>query len=140
MKWQSKKIGAAFLIVCSVFLLQACSYRMMDNAVIQKGPQNQQKVKEEIGKKVEGYAYYPYLAGYKLQDAIDSAFVVAGPDYDMLINTTVDVKFYNILVYFSKYVIVKGTAVKSAELKNSMGEAEYQLWLRGQNVVYRAAK
>jgi len=125
-------------MVLVLFLLNGCAYRLADNITVLNSKNNNTTMDLSIGKKVEGNVYYPYLVGYNLQDAIDEAFENAGSQYNMLVNATIDVKYYYVLLYFSKYVIVKGTAINSSELKTSMGEAKYYKWLANQNVLYRS--
>ena len=131
-----KKVIFSVLVV-SLFLLQTCRYHLVKDATILRNKSLKEQQKTMQGKAVEGNTYYPYLIGYNLQDSMDEAFEQAGPGYDMLVNAKVDVKYYYVLIYFSKYVIVQGTAVKSKELKASMGEEAYQKWYAQQDVISR---
>jgi len=133
-----RKKNIARIMVLVLFLLNGCAYRLVDNITVVNSKNKNINMDMTIGKKVEGNVYYPYLVGYNLQDAIDEAFKNAGPKYNMLVNATIDVKYYYVLIYFSKYVIIKGTAVNSSELKTSMGEVKYYNWLANQSVLYRS--
>jgi len=126
----------AIFMLLSMFLLNGCAYRLFDNITVVNSKSKPAHIDQDVGKKVEGDAYYPYLIGYNLQDAIDEAIENAGSNYNMLINTTIDVKYYYALIYFSKYVMIKGTAVNSSELKERMGEEKYSKWFAEQNIFY----
>ena len=86
-------------------------------------------------KKVEGDSYHPYLIGTNINEAVDKALEKAGPEYDMLIDATLEVNYYYMIIYFSNYITVTGTAVNSDELKAEMGEENYHRWLAGKNVM-----
>lgn len=87
-------------------------------------------------KQVEGNHYYPYLSGNNIDEAIFNALEKAGPEYDMLIDATIDVKYYYLFVYFSDFITVKGTAVNTQKLKEEMNTTEYTEYLKGKNVIY----
>ncbi len=132
---QSAKTPKTLLLVIAALFIQACSYPVIDNALIQRPQAEPARLELNIGKEVEGATYYPYLIGYNFSDSIEAALDSAGEDYDLLINASVEEKYYYLVVYFSKYVIVKGTAIKSSELKASLGEEGFKRWLATQNVV-----
>lgn len=129
------------LLFCVVFsaLGSGCAYRMVSDVAIARSMNPAAAPEVPTGKEVMGDAYYPYLIGYNLDDAIADAFEKAGPEYDLLIHARIDVKFYYLLIYFSKYVMVHGTAVNSTELKTQMGEPAFDKWLASQNIVRRAS-
>lgn len=131
-----KKYYIMVFITVSI-IVQSCAYRLIDETAIIKTEKSIIEQDMSIGKKVEGNQYFPYLLGYNIQGAIDEAFENAGKEYDMLINTSVDTKHYYFVVYFSQYVVVKGTAVNSNELKTKMGEEKYLKWVSQQNVIYK---
>lgn len=132
----SKKYYIMVFIVASI-MVQSCSFRLIDETAIIKTEKGFIKQDISIGKKVEGKEYFPYLVGYNIQGAIDEAFENAGEEYDMLINTSVDTKHYYFVIYFSQYVVVKGIAVNSNELKNQMGDEKYLKWISQQNIIYK---
>ncbi len=132
-----KKIQYLLLLGAAFFVFQGCAHHLVKNATLVKGQAPAANIDLSKGKQVEGKTYYPYMIGYDFEDSIDKAFAAAGKDFDILVNTTIDVKYYFALIYYSKYVIVKGTAVNSSALKTSMGEEKYKQWLAGQNVIYR---
>lgn len=131
-----KKYYIMVLVAASI-MVQSCAYRLIDDTAIIKTEKSFIEHDISIGKKVEGKEYFPYLIGYNIQGAIDDAFDNAGKEYDMLINTSVDTKHYYFVVYFSQYVVVKGTAVNSNELKKTMGDEKYSNWISEQNVIYK---
>lgn len=131
-----KKYYIMVFIVASI-LVQSCSFRLIDETTIIKTEKNFIEQDRSIGKEVEGNQYFPYLLGYNIQGAIDEAFENAGEEYDMLINLSVDTKHYYFVIYFSQYVVVKGTAVNSDELKAEMGDEKYSKWISQQNIIYK---
>ena len=132
----SKKYHIMLFVVASI-IVQSCAYRLIDETAIIKTEMSFTEHDISIGKKVEGNQYFPYLIGYNIQGAIDDAFENAGKEYDMLINTSVDTKHYYFVIYFSQYVVVKGTAVNSNELKTKMGDEKYSKWISQQSVIYK---
>lgn len=131
------KIYYIMVFIVVSIIIQSCSFRLIDEAAIIKTEKSIMEQEISIGKKVEGKEYFPYLLGYNIQGAIDEAFENAGENYDMLINTSVDTKHYYFIIYFSQYVVVKGTAVNSNELRKSMGDEKYSQWISQQNVIYK---
>lgn len=128
------------LIILAVTVFSSgCSYQVISNAVIQKQAVEALDTSKLKGVEVEGKVYYPYLIGYNFQESIDQAFAQAGEGYDIIVNAKVDTKYYYGVVYFSKYVFVTGTAIKSSEVKASMGEEGYTHWLAGQNIISKEA-
>ena len=132
----SKKYYIMVFVAVSI-MVQSCAFRLIDETAIIKTENNFVEQEITIGKKVEGKQYFPYMIGYNIQGAIDEAFENAGEKYDMLINASVDTKHYYFVIYFSQYVVVKGTAVNSNELRNSMGDEKYSKWISQQNVIYK---
>jgi len=109
---------------------------MVENAVI-RAPTFQVASSSYAGaKEVEGNHYYPYLSGNNINEAVFNALEKAGSEYDMLIDATINVKYYFLFVYFSDYVTVKGTAVNSQKLQEEMGPAKFAAYLQGKNVIY----
>ena len=120
-----------------VLICQGCSYPLAEDIALVRSEAPRQSLPLTMGKAVEGAAYYPYLVGFNLTDAVDRAFDNAGPEYDILVNTRVDFKYYYFLVYYSQYVRVRGTAVNSAALKGAMGAAAYDKWISGNGIRHR---
>jgi hypothetical protein len=77
------------------------------------------------------------LIGTNIDDAINGALEKAGSDYDMLIDATLKVNYYYMIIYFSNYITVEGTAVNSAEVKAEIGEQEYLKWLSSKSILQR---
>ncbi len=98
---------------------------VVDNGVIITNKNSKVVTSYQGQKEVTGDSYYPYLMDTNIDDAISIALEKAGADYDMLIDATLEVNYYYMIVYFSNYITVEGTAVNSAELKAEMGEQEY---------------
>jgi len=90
-------------------------------------------------KEVTGDSYHPYLIGANIDDAINHALEEAGAGYDLLIDATLEVNYYYMIIYFSNYITVKGTAVNSKELKVEMGEQEYFKWISSKSVIQSSA-
>ena len=90
----NRKRNITLIVVLVMFFFSGCAYRLVDNMTVLNAKNNRTNIDLSIGKQVEGNAYYPYLVGYNFQDAIDNAFLKAGPQFDMLVNTTIDVKYY----------------------------------------------
>lgn len=134
------KTNPLIALIFGIFIASGCRYELVEDVVITRADSPKSAAVEiPGGKEVEGNTYYPYLIGYNLKDSIDEAFENAGEEYDLLVNAKIDVKYYYVLIYFSKYVIVTGTAAKSSELIAKMGEEGYRQWLASQNVVARSA-
>ncbi|QHJ10698.1 hypothetical protein FX988_00918 [Paraglaciecola mesophila] len=87
------------------------------------------------GKAFKYDSYHPYNIGFDLDNALASALSEMDEGYDLLVNSTVNVQSYYLIVYFSKYFTVQGTALQSAELKKQMSDEAYQNWLISSNVI-----
>ncbi|WP_430934160.1 hypothetical protein [Saccharicrinis sp. 156] len=128
-------IGIALIVLAIVTWCKSVS--IVDNGVIVTNKSNNVVTSYQGNKKVTGDSYHPYLMGTNIDDAINGALEKAGPDYDMLIDATLEVNYYYMIIYFSNYITVEGTAVNSAELKAEMGEQEYFKWLSSKSVIQR---
>lgn len=135
-----------FLIIISIALIALAfitwgkKLTIIENGTIITSNSTIKPFKYGGAKKVEADSYHPYLIGTNTDQAVTSALKKAGPEYDMLINATLEVKFYYMIVYFSNYNTIKGTAVNSKALKGEMGEKRYISWLAKQNVLQRNVK
>jgi len=127
------------LAIVGLTLLSAggCAYPLLDNVTLSNTASSSDQI-DVPGKEVEGTTYYPYLIGYNIRDAVDDAFENAGPEYDLIVNAKITVKYYYLLIYYSKYVIVNGTAVNSKELIAQWGDEKYRQWLGSQNVLHHS--
>ncbi len=88
------------------------------------------------GKAFTYTSYHPYYIGFDLDNALATAISKMDEGYDLLVNSTVNVQSYYLIVYFSKYFTVQGTAYKSTTLRQQMGEKGYQDWLLASNVIH----
>ena len=128
-----------FVALVVSLLSTGCAYRVVDDAVLTRPGGPAPKVDVADAKPVEAGAYYPYLIGFDLRRAVDKAFAEAGPEYDMLVNASITVKHYYVLIYFSQYVFVRGDAVRSEDLRAQLGEESYQRLIGGPGVISRGA-
>ncbi len=132
----------AFIIISIVLLVLAIvtwgsNVTVVDNGIIMTNKSSHVVTSYQGNKKVTGDSYHPYLMRTNIDDAINRALEKAGPGYDMLINATLKVNYYYMIVYFSNYITVEGTAVNSTELKAEMGEQDYFKWLSSKNILQR---
>ncbi len=132
------------LIIISIILLVLAivtwgrHVTVVDNGVIMTNKSSNVVTSYQGNKKVTGDSYHPYLMGTNIDDAINSALEKAGSGYNLLIDATLKVNYYYMIIYFSNYITVEGTAVNSAELKAEMGEQEYFKWLSSKSVIQRS--
>ncbi|GAA4308649.1 hypothetical protein GCM10023115_36730 [Pontixanthobacter gangjinensis] len=124
------KIKSLFIIMISVMTLTSCSYRLVDFTVISSKNMNLD-VDRSMGVATEGKKSYFLGLGWNIKDALDEALEQAGPEYDLMIDGVVRYGSYP----FVATVTVEGTAVSSQQMKESMGVANYEKWLKEQNVV-----
>ena len=124
------KIKSVLLIAIAIMTLTSCSFRLVDFTVI-----SSKNVSLDIdmaqGVKTEGKKSYFLGIGWNIKDAMDKALEAAGPEYDMLVDGVVRYTSYP----FVSGVTVEGTAVSTKAMKAKMGEAGFQEWLKGQNVL-----
>ena len=126
------KFKSLFIILISVMTLTSCSYRLVDFTVISSKNINLE-VDRTKGVATEGKKSYFLGLGWNIKDALDEALEKAGPEYDLLIDGVVRYGSYP----FVATVTVEGTAVSSKQMKESMGVANYEKWLKEQKVVSR---
>lgn len=121
------------LLILSVILLSlsSCSVRLVDFTVISSKNVSLDLDKSK-GKQVKGSKTYFLGIGWNIKDAMDKALESAGPQYDLLVDGVVRYGSYP----FVASVTVEGTAISSREMKNSLGEAGFQEWLKGKKVSY----
>ena len=124
------KFKSLFIILISVMTLTSCSYRLVDFTVISSKNMNLE-VDRTKGVATEGKKSYFLGLGWNIKDALDEALEKAGPEYDLLIDGVVRYGSYP----FVATVTVEGTAVSSKQMKESMGVANYEKWLKEQKVV-----
>ena len=121
------------LILCisllSVVLFSSCSYRIVDFTII-SSKNHTIRFDMTQGKRVEGKSMGFLGIGTSLKDAMDKALESAGQGYDLLVDGVVQ-RVDNFFVVGFK---VTGTAVRSTEMRASLGEEEFQKWLKDNNV------
>lgn len=128
-------LGIALLVIAIVTWRR--NVTVIDNGVIITNKSCKELTPYQGQKEVTGNSYHPYLMRTNIDDAINSSLEKAGPGYNMLINATLKVNYYYMIVYFSNYITVEGTAVNSTELKAEMGEQEYFKWLSSKDILQR---
>ncbi|GAL65094.1 hypothetical protein [Algibacter lectus] len=128
-------LGIALIVLAVITWGKSVS--IVDNGVIITNKSNNVVASYQGKKEVTSDSYHPYLIGTNIEDAISLALENAGPGYDMLIDATLKVNYYYMIIYFSNYITVEGTAVNSAELKAEMGEQEYYKWLSSKDILQR---
>ena len=124
------KFKSLLIIAIAAMTLSSCSIRLVDFTVISSKNVNLD-IDRAQGVKTEGKKSYFLGIGWNIKDAMDEALEEAGPEYDMLIDGVVRYTSYP----FVSGVTVEGTAVSTRAMKDRMGEAGFQDWLKGQNVL-----
>jgi len=124
------KFKSLLTIAIAAMTLSSCSIRLVDFTVISSKNVNLD-IDRAQGVKTEGKKSYFLGIGWNIKDAMDEALEEAGPEYDMLIDGVVRYTSYP----FVSGVTVEGTAVSTRAMKDRMGEAGFQDWLKGQNVL-----
>ena len=124
------KFKSLLIIAIAAMTLSSCSFRLVDFTVISSKNVNLD-IDRAQGVKTEGKKSYFLGIGWNIKDAMDEALEEAGPEYDMLIDGVVRYTSYP----FVSGVTVEGTAVSTKAMKARMGEAGFQDWLNGQNVL-----
>ncbi len=124
------KFKSLLIIAIAAMTLSSCSIRLVDFTVISSKNVNLD-IDRAQGVKTEGKKSYFLGIGWNIKDAMDEALEEAGPEYDMLIDGVVRYTSYP----FVSGVTVEGTAVSTRAMKDRMGEAGFQEWLKGQNVL-----
>ncbi|WP_338762247.1 hypothetical protein WAF17_17240 [Bernardetia sp. ABR2-2B] len=120
----------AFVVsLFAIISLSSCTQRLVDFTVISSKNVDLNLDKSK-GKKVVGKKSYFLGFGWNVKDAMDKAIESGGKGYDLLIDGVVKSVSYP----FVSVVVVEGTAMNSSQMKKSMGAANYEKWLRGQNV------
>jgi hypothetical protein len=120
-----------FLVfVLAAFMVSSCTYRLVDFTMISTKTPGM-GIDRSIAVPTEGKKGYFMGFGWNLKDGIDLALENAGTEYDLLIDGVVEYANYP----FWTVVKVRGSAINSAKLQASMGEGEFQKWLKGQDVL-----
>ena len=117
-------------LLAGTMTLTSCAVRLVDFTIISSKNVSLDINKAE-GKQVEGSKSYFLGFGWNIKDALDEALEEAGPEYDLLVDGVVRYTSYPFIVNLK----VEGTAVSSRAMKNKMGEAGFQEWLKGHEVV-----
>ena len=81
---------------------------------------------------MKGSAVYFLGIGWNIEDAMDKALEEAGKEYDLLIDGVVRCGNFPFILTAS----VEGLAVKSREMKQRLGEAGFDEWLKGKKLTY----
>ena len=89
------------------------------------------KIEKSKGKGVKGKSFGVFGIGANIKDAMDKALQSAGPDYDMLVDGVVRMHNYPFWAGYS----VTGTAIRSNEVKASLGEEGFKVWSSNQNIL-----
>jgi hypothetical protein len=118
----------SFLIV-GVLLLTSCSVRLVDFTVISSKNVSLDLNRSE-GVKVEASKTYFMGFGWNIKDALDLALEKGGKGHDLLVDGVVRYASYPFILTIS----VEGTAINSREMKNKLGEAGFNEWLKGKKV------
>lgn len=123
------KIKMFSLLVLCTLLFSSCTIRLVDFTVI-SSKNVSLDIDKSVGKKVKGSKSYFLGIGFNIKDALDLALEKAGNEYDLLVDGVVRYSEYPFVVS----VEVEGTAVSSREMKNKLGNAGFENWLRGKKV------
>jgi len=124
------KFKGLIIAALAVMTLSSCSFRLVDFTVI-SSKNVSLDIDKSQGVKTEGKKSYFLGIGWNIKDAMDEALEAAGPEYDMLVDGVVRYTSYP----FVSGVTVEGTAVSTKAMKARMGEAGFQEWLKGQDVL-----
>lgn len=127
------KIKQLLLLTVIVFSLSSCSYRLVDFTVISSKNVSLDFDKSE-GKQVEGTKSYFLGLGWNIKDAMDRALESAGPEYDLLVDGVVKYTDYPFVLTIS----VEGTAISSRAMRNKLGDAGFQEWLKENQLTYNS--
>ena len=121
--------GFIIFMLLACFSMSSCTFRLVDFTVISSKNVDIGADRSK-GKVTEGSKAYFLGFGWNIKDALDIALESAGNEYDMLIDGVVSYTSYPFVVS----VKVKGTAMKSSDLRASLGEAGYEAWCKEHNV------
>jgi len=124
------KFKSLLIVAIAAMTLTSCSIRLVDFTVISSKNVSLDIDKSE-GIQTEGKKSYFLGIGWNIKDAMDEALEAAGPEYDMLVDGVVRYTSYP----FVSGVHVEGTAINTRAMKERMGEAGFQEWLKGQDVL-----
>jgi len=124
------KFKSLIIVAIAVMTLTSCSFRLVDFTVI-SSKNVSMDIDKSQGVKTEGKKSYFLGIGWNIKDAMDEALEAAGPEYDMLVDGVVRYTSYP----FVSGVTVEGTAISTQAMKAKMGEAGFQKWLKGQDVL-----
>jgi len=125
------KIKNLLILSLLVLSLSSCSIRLVDFTVI-SSKNVSLNIDRTKGVKVKGEKAYFLGIGWNIKDAMDKALEEAGAEYDLLIDGVVRYGSFP----FVSTVSVEGTAVSSRAMKNELGEAGFQDWLKGKKMTY----
>lgn len=124
-----KKQILSILALSVVLVFSSCSTRLVDFTVISSKNHSIAFNKTE-GKQVVGKSMGFLGLGTSIKDAMDNALEKAGPEYDILIDGVVRIDDYFMVAGYR----VTGTAVKSKDIKQAMGETNFDEWCQNNNV------
>lgn len=127
------KIKQLLLLTVIVLSLSSCSYRLVDFTLISSKNVSLDFDKSE-GKQVEGKKSYFLGLGWNIKDAMDRALESAGPEYDLLVDGVVKYTDYPFVLTIS----VEGTAISSRAIRNKLGDAGFQEWLKENQLTYNS--
>lgn len=124
------KLKMYSFIIVSVLLLSSCTVRLVDFTVISSKNVNLDLNLSE-GVKVEASKSYFLGFGWNIKDALDLALEKGGKGHDLLVDGVVRYSSYPFILTIS----VEGTAINSRAMKNKMGDAGFDAWLKGKKVL-----
>lgn len=125
------KSNRLLILICvwGCFSLSGCSARLVDFTTISSKNVNLDFDKSQ-GQQVEATESYIFGFGWNIKDALDEALEKAGPEYDILVDGVVRYGSYFVVATVS----VEGTAISSSQMRESLGEAGFQEWLKEHEV------
>ena len=109
--------------------LSSCSVRLVDFTIISSKKVNL-NIDKTYGKKVKAEKAYFLGLGWNIKDGIDLALDKVGLEYDLLVDGVVRYSSYP----FVSVITVEGTAISYKRMRQDLGEAGFDKWLKGKNV------
>ena len=122
-------LKSVVLIALLVGVFSGCSHRIIDFTVISSKNHSLQ-FDLTNAQRVEGTSLGILGIGTSIKSAMDSALESAGMGYDLLIDGVVLQENFFLVQGFR----VRGTAVRSLELRAMLGDEGFENWLKGHNV------
>lgn len=110
-------------------MFSSCTQRLADFTIIST-KSHSLHINKAKGKETSGHSMRFMGAGANIKDAVDDALKKAGSGYDLLIDGVVRQKVYPFFAGF----VVEGTAIRSDDLKVSMGEEAFKKWCEAHNI------